>query len=58
MMLTKVKVEYVLKTIDPAQVPEEKYGPKRPLIVVLGILLGGILSVAFVLIQHSLRKDH
>ncbi len=28
MMLTQVKAEYVLKTIDPAQVPDEKAGPK------------------------------
>jgi len=52
MMLTKVSPEYVLKTIDPAQVPEEKAGPKRALIVVLGTMLGGILSVLIVLIRH------
>ena len=48
MMLTQVKAEYVLKTIDPPQVPEEKAGPKRSLIVVLGTMLGGILSVMIV----------
>jgi len=52
MMLTKVSAEYVLKTIDPAQVPETKAGPKRALIVVLGTILGGILSVLIVLIRH------
>jgi capsular polysaccharide biosynthesis protein len=52
MMLTKVSAEYVLKTIDPAQVPEKKTGPKRALIVVLGTMLGGILSVLIVLIRH------
>jgi len=51
MMLTKVSPEYVLKTIDPAQVPELKAGPKRALIVVLGTMLGGILSVLIVLIR-------
>jgi uncharacterized protein involved in exopolysaccharide biosynthesis len=51
-MLTKVSAEYVLKTIDPAQVPENKAGPKRALIVVLGTMLGGILSVLIVLIRH------
>lgn len=52
MMLTKVKAEYVLKTIDPPQVPDEKAGPKRALIVVLG----GILSVLIVLIRYFSKK--
>lgn len=56
MMLTKVSAEYVLKTIDPAQVPEKKAGPKRALIVVLGTMLGGILSVLIVLIRHFTKS--
>jgi uncharacterized protein involved in exopolysaccharide biosynthesis len=56
MMLTKVKAEYVLKTIDPPQVPEEKAGPKRALIVVLGTMLGGMLSVLIVLIRYLTKK--
>ena len=52
MMLTQVKAEYVLKTIDPAQVPEQKSGPKRALIVVLGTMLGGMLSVLIVLVRY------
>ena len=52
MMLTKVSAEYVLKTIDPAQVPEQKAGPKRALIVVLGTMLGGMLSILIVLIRY------
>jgi uncharacterized protein involved in exopolysaccharide biosynthesis len=56
MMLTQVKAEYVLKTIDPAQVPEEKAGPKRALIVVLGTMLGGMLSVLLVLVRYFKNK--
>ena len=56
MMLTQVKAEYVLKTIDPAQVPETKDGPKRALIVVLGTMLGGILSVLIVLVRYFTNK--
>jgi uncharacterized protein involved in exopolysaccharide biosynthesis len=52
MMLTKISDEYVLKTIDPAQVPEKKAGPKRALIIVLGTLLGAILSVLIVLVTY------
>ena len=57
MMLTKVSAEYVLKTIDPAQVPEKKAGPKRALIFVLGTMLGGILSVLIVLIRHFTKHN-
>jgi LPS O-antigen subunit length determinant protein (WzzB/FepE family) len=58
MMLTRVKKEYVLKTIDPAQVPDTKDKPKRALIVILGTMLGGILSVLIVLIRYfsSIKK--
>ncbi len=56
MMLTQVKTEYVLKTVDPAQVPEEKAKPKRALIVVLGTILGGLLSVIIVLTRYFSNK--
>lgn len=56
MMLTMVKKEYVLKTIDPAQVPDTKDKPKRAIIVVLGIIIGGLLSVLSVLIRYFSKK--
>ena len=55
MMLISVKPEYVLKTIDPSQVPEQKEKPKRGLIVVLGTILGMMLSVFFVLIRQRIK---
>jgi len=51
-MLAEVSPEYVLKTIDPANSPDEKAKPKRALIVVLGTMLGGILSVLMVLVRY------
>ncbi|MDB2386262.1 Wzz/FepE/Etk N-terminal domain-containing protein [Shewanella sp.] len=56
-MFAEVRDEYVFKTIDPALVPEEKAGPKRALICVLGTLLGGMLAVMIVLIRHFVRKE-
>jgi len=56
MMLTMVKKEYVIKTIDPAQVPDTTDRPKRALIVVLGTMLGGMLSILIVLIQYFFKK--
>jgi len=57
MMLTQVKAEYVLKTIDPPQVPDIKSGPKRALIVVLGTMLGGMMSVLIVLVRYFKQSD-
>ncbi|MGD9841548.1 MAG: Wzz/FepE/Etk N-terminal domain-containing protein [Steroidobacteraceae bacterium] len=45
LMLADVSDEYVLKTLSPAKVPEQKSGPKRALICVLGILVGVFVSV-------------
>lgn len=56
MMLTKVKAEYVLKTIDPPQVPDEKAGPKRAIIVIFGTMLGGMISILIVLIRYFSKK--
>ena len=52
MMLAEIRDEYVLKTIDPAVVSEQKVRPKRALIVVLGVLLGGMLGMFWVFVRH------
>jgi len=51
-MLAEASPEYVFVTVSPAMVPEVKSQPKRALICILGVLLGGMLSVAFVLIRY------
>ena len=57
-MLAKVREEYAFKTVDPAVIPEQKDKPKRALICLLGTLLGGMLSVLWVLIRHyALNRD-
>lgn len=57
-MLAEVSKEYVLKTIDPANAPDEKAKPKRALIVILGTMLGGILSVLIVLVRYFANNDN
>ena len=52
-----VKEEYILKTIDAAQVPDTKDKPKRALIVVFGTMLGGMLSIFIVLIRYFIKKN-
>lgn len=57
LMLAKVRTDYVLKIVDRAVVPELKAKPKRAVIVVLGTLLGAILSSLLVLfVSFKVRK--
>lgn len=44
------------KMIDSPEEPFTRDKPKRPLIVVLATLLGGMLGVAIVLVRHAFRR--
>ncbi|MDU0114557.1 Wzz/FepE/Etk N-terminal domain-containing protein [Psychrosphaera aquimarina] len=57
LMMTEVNKQYLVKTLVPTMMPEQKDKPKRALIVVLGTMLGGILSVLFVLIRYFKNKN-
>ena len=50
-MLAKVSPEYMFRTLDPAVAPELKAKPKRKLIVILGLLLGGSIGLVVVLLR-------
>lgn len=56
-MLAEVSKEYVLKTVDPANTPDNKSKPKRALIVILSTVIGGILSVLIVLVRYFNNKS-
>jgi uncharacterized protein involved in exopolysaccharide biosynthesis len=56
-MLAEASPDYVFTPVSPSMVPQEKSQPKRALICVLGVLLGGMLSVLMVLILHYVRKS-
>lgn len=55
-MLANAQREYVFKTVDPAVVPQEKSEPKRPLIAMVAILLGGMLGVFAVFVKVFIRS--
>ena len=55
-MLAEASPDYAFVAVSPSMVPEEKSQPKRALICILGTLLGGMLSVLFVLVIHYGRK--
>ena len=56
-MLANVRQDYVLEVIDPPVAPEEEAKPKRALICVLITLLGGFISVVYVLVRNFRRKE-
>jgi len=56
-MLAEASPDYAFVVVSPSMVPEEKSQPKRALICILGTLLGGMLSVLWVLVMHYGRKQ-
>ena len=56
-MLAQVREEYVFATVDPAVVPDKKAEPSRSLICILITMLGGMVSVIFVLARHYMRPE-
>ena len=56
-MLAEASPDYAFVAVSPSMVPEEKSKPQRALICILGTLLGGMLSVLFVLVIHYGRKS-
>ncbi|WP_045460488.1 Wzz/FepE/Etk N-terminal domain-containing protein [Vibrio hyugaensis] len=56
LMLAEVQEEFIFKVVDPAVVPELKVAPKRTLICLIGMLLGGMLGVVVVLTRFAFRK--
>ena len=55
--LVEANQYYVFDYIDPPAVMEKKSEPKRALICIVIALLGGMLSVVFVLIKHYVIKE-
>jgi len=52
LMLAEISDEYVLKTLNPAKVAEQKSKPKRALIIVVGAMLGWMLSLFVVFVRY------
>jgi len=56
-MLADVRDDYVFSVIDRAVVPQERSEPKRSLILMLGVVLGGMFGVVVTLVNSMLRKN-
>ena len=55
-MLAEASPDYVFVSVSASMVPEEKSQPKRAIICISLTLLGGIISVLYVLFIHYRRK--
>ena len=55
-LLARVSDEYLLRTLDPAVVPEERLKPNRSLIVILGMMLGGLSGIAITVVLNRLKQ--
>ena len=53
-MLAKGEVEYAYKIVDRASAPRLRESPKRTLIVLLSVLIGGIAATLFVVFRSGL----
>ncbi len=56
-MLANVRVDYLLRPLDSAYVPEKKSAPVRSMICISITFIGFLLSVFVVLIRHYLFKN-
>ena len=54
-MLAEIRDQYVLKVIDVPTVPELKDKPRRAIICLLAMLLGGMMGVMFVALNKNRR---
>jgi uncharacterized protein involved in exopolysaccharide biosynthesis len=54
-MLANVRDEYVLSTVDPAQVSEMKSEPKRAVMVILAMLSGFFASLMLVVVRYFFK---
>jgi uncharacterized protein involved in exopolysaccharide biosynthesis len=59
LMLANIRDEYVFKVVDPAFVPEEKFKPRRSLVVLMSLFGVGIILmlIAYVRVVVSQRKS-
>ena len=57
LMMVEANDNYIFKVLDPPIAPELKSQPKRALIVILGTILGMVLSALGVLVFNYTRKS-
>lgn len=57
LMLANAREEFAFAVIDRAVPPEQRFSPRRTLMVILGTLLGGVVSLFVVMLQHLVSRE-
>jgi hypothetical protein len=57
LMLIESREEYIFKSLFPATIPEKRSKPSRVLIVLAGIILGGIVSLFYILTRYFMIHE-
>jgi uncharacterized protein involved in exopolysaccharide biosynthesis len=57
-MLANVREQYMFKVVDPAVVPQDRERPKRTLLILLSIILGGCVGIIFSLVRNKKNKKN
>jgi LPS O-antigen subunit length determinant protein (WzzB/FepE family) len=55
-MLARGTQEFAFRIIDPAEPPNKRARPKRVLVVIIGTLAGGVISLIWIFLGHALRS--
>lgn len=58
LMMIEANEDYIFKILDPPIAPEKKSEPSRSIIVILGTLLGFIVSIIYSLIKFYSKKEN
>lgn len=57
LLMTEVNEQYLIKTVVPVMLPEEKASPQRALICILALFIGFSLGTLFVVIRYFLHNS-
>ncbi len=55
-MFAKGNQEFSYRVVDEAQIPKKRSRPQRALVMASSVILGGLLSIAIILLRHYLRS--
>lgn len=56
LMLASSNEAYIFKIIDSPIAPERKSGPQRKFILIIGTLLGGLISIIIIFLVNVRRS--
>jgi len=56
LMLANARAEYAFSIVDPAVPPEMRISPRRTVMVLIGLILGGVIGTVVAFVAHMLKS--